>query len=83
MSAQPVEARAPTPIQPPDVSPVQVYATIKRSSKYRDQQRGGSPFPVHFDDYHTGYIVFGGANQYRVEDLRFYIKAGGRFVVLS
>jgi hypothetical protein len=71
----------------------QLFATIKKSSKYACQQpRDDSqrlapmmPFEVHIG---TGpakdYIVHGNGNQYRIADLRFYVKDDdGRFVPLS
>ena len=66
----------------------QLYATIKKSSKYADQQpRDGSkpiPFEVEVGDGPANeYIVYGNSNQYRIEDVRFYVKWGDRFIPLS
>lgn len=84
MNAQLVEADTPELVTPLQVNRVQVYAAIKRSSKYRYQQRSKDPFPVHFVDYPLGdYAVFGNTNQYRIADLRFYVRVGERFVALS
>lgn len=67
----------------------QVYATLRRSSKYAHQQRGDEPWPVEFDtasDSHadpSGHIARGNGNQYRLRDLKFWIKQGETFVELK
>ncbi len=70
-------------VEPAMEPPTQLYASIKRSSKYHYQQRSKDPFPVHVGGSGGGYCVFGNANQYRIEDLRFYVKVGDRMVALS
>jgi hypothetical protein len=47
----------------------QIYATIKRSSKYYGQHDGSVPFPVHFQPSWDGYIVNGNDNRYRLRDV--------------
>jgi hypothetical protein len=68
----------------PAAGKTQVYARIKRASKYSDQnQPSTEPFPVEFDtasDSHRnadGYIARGNGNQYRLADLQLYIKQNG------
>ncbi len=66
----------------------QLYAEIKRSSKYAHQvhwakNQGESPFKVHIEDHHgDGYAVHGGpGGQYRLEDVNlFVIDSQGRKV---
>jgi len=69
--------------EPRVVGQVRLYAVIRRSSQYRYQQRSKNPFEVHFGDYPGGYCVFGNDNQYRIEDLRFYVKLGEHWRALS
>lgn len=63
------------------MSAQQVYAVIKARSKYTYQQPRDAkgvtvPFPVHFDAYQSGHCVFGNLNQYRIEDLNFFVLVG-------
>jgi hypothetical protein len=81
----------------PDVVPFTytktgLFAVIKKSSKYRDQQprcagkegvAGAMPFPVSFVDYATDYCVSGNSNSYRIADLHFYVKCRHGWVRLS
>jgi hypothetical protein len=78
-----VNVSEPVFAQPTLVDPVQLYAVIKRSSKYHYQQRSKEPFEVYFRDYPDGYCVCGNDNQYRLSDLRFYAKIGERWMPLS
>jgi hypothetical protein len=59
-----------------------LYAKIKTSSEYRYQHDGKVPFPVGVGDFGP-HIVFGNDNRYRIEDLRFYVKAGDKFLELK
>lgn len=64
----------------------QVHAVIKRTSKYRHQQlrAEGSdvPFSVRFTN-DVSYPVRGNDNNYRIEDLRFYVRPADHFIALS
>jgi len=63
-----------------------IYAVIKRSSKYRNQQpreRGADvPFAVRFVD-DVSYPVRGNDNNYRLDDLRFFARVADRFVQIG
>lgn len=70
----------------------QLFATIKKSSRYAhqqprdDSQRVAPPIPFEVEIGHGpehDYIVFGNGNQYRIADLHFFVKAGERFVRLT
>jgi hypothetical protein len=61
----------------------QIYASIKRSSRYHGQQRSKEPFPVEVGGGYDAYIVAGNGNCYRLADLRFYVKLGEKFVALA
>ncbi|MDF3056819.1 MAG: hypothetical protein K0R17_1034 [Rariglobus sp.] len=69
--------------------PVDLYATIKKSSKYYGQDHAratGKPSPwlVRFVDSRDSYGFHGNGNQYRREDLTFWVKAtDGTLVKLS
>jgi hypothetical protein len=74
------------------LSIVGLYAIIKKSSKYRYQQPkaksgegtgGVMPFPVAFANFQLDYCVSGNSNDYRVEDLNFFVKCGKSWVRLS
>jgi hypothetical protein len=78
-----VQVIEPVFVEPSLICQVQLYAVIKRSSKYHYQQRSKEPFEVQFRDYPDGYCVCGNDNQYRIQDLRFYVKVGERWVALS
>tara|TARA_Y100001001_G_scaffold27328_1_gene22871 strand:+ start:1832 stop:2044 length:213 start_codon:yes stop_codon:yes gene_type:complete len=63
----------------------QIYAAIKKSSKYAHQaqmciDRGyGHPFKVTFVDDPQGYNVLGGVGgRYRLTDVNLYVIADGR-----
>lgn len=64
----------------------QLYATIKKTSTYAHQQRRDNsraiPFEVEIRG-ENGYCVYGNSNQYRLADLRFYVKCNERFVSIS
>lgn len=64
--------------------PQQIYAKIKRSSKYYGQTEPNQPFPVHIvaktNESHDGsdYIVKGGpGGQYRLADVSLFIIQSG------
>lgn len=67
----------------------QLYATIKKSSKYayqqpRDDSNQPEPFEVEIGNGPiSDYIVYGNSNQYRISDLRFYVKTADRLVPIS
>lgn len=72
----------------------QLYAKIKKSSKYADQNNtakrqpecyGGFPFPVHIDVHEfDGYLVRGGpGGRYRLSDVNLFIVEDGREVRIS
>lgn len=70
----------------------QLFATIKTSSKYAYQQPRDTsqrlspaiPFEVVVGSGSPrDYIVSGNGNQYRISDLRFWVKAGDHFIRLS
>jgi len=60
----------------------QLYAKLKRSSKYAHQHDGKEPFPVEVVGYDT-YIFNGNGNQYRLSDLRLYVVFAGQFVAIN
>jgi hypothetical protein len=78
-----VNVSDPVFVEPTLVGPVQLYALIKRSSKYHYQQRSKEPFEVHLRDYPDGYCVCGNDNHYRISDLCFYVRIGERWMALS
>lgn len=52
----------------------QIYAKIKKSSKYYGQTRLGARFPVHIE--HQGeweYTVHGNQNYYRLRDVNLFV----------
>jgi hypothetical protein len=63
----------------------QLYAEIKATSKYASQigwmqLRNGYPFPIHFENDPSGYVVKGGVGGcYRVEDVDLLFKRDGEF----
>jgi hypothetical protein len=71
----------------------QIYAKIKKSSKYFDQnrlaqedpQRWGFPFPVHVVAGGVGgYVVQGGpGGQYRLTDVNLFVIDGDREMKIS
>lgn len=69
----------------------QLYAEIKKSSKYAHQavqaQRQGMPYPfqVHIEDDKDGYVVLGGyGGFYRLEDVDLFVIDGlGRKVRIN
>lgn len=79
------------PIIKPQTEAVQLYAKIKRASEHSHQHKG-QPFPVELMESRGFwnpanpkgiYCVHGNNNDYRIADLRFYVKLGERFVALS
>lgn len=64
----------------------QLYARIKRTSKYYYQSpmEGGKPLPfeVQVSPRMGEYCVFGNSNQYRLVDLTFHVVADGHEVRL-
>jgi hypothetical protein len=71
------------------VGRVQLYAKIKKSSKYYSQniaakndEKMGFPFPVTITNQH--YMYLGGpGDRYRKEDLNIFVKLGEEFVRIS
>lgn len=64
----------------------QVYALIKKSSKYHwNQHTDGVHFPVTFvPDGITGrHIVLGNSNRYQVIDLSLYVQLNERFIKIK
>lgn len=70
----------------------QLFAVIKKSSKYahqqpRDAKGKAVPFEVEFADSSDvdvwTHVVFGADNRYRIADLSFFAKVGEQFVRLS
>lgn len=55
----------------------QLYALIKRSSKYHDQHDGKEPFPIEISDWDLAYPIRGNNNNYRFADLNLYVKQSG------
>ncbi|WP_414440487.1 hypothetical protein [Burkholderia sp. 22PA0106] len=52
----------------------QIYAKIKRNSKYYGQSKPGERFPVHIQ--HQGgweYVVYGNNNTYRLADVNLFV----------
>lgn len=59
----------------------QLFAKIKRTSKYYGQGEPGALFPVYVEavDYAEGYAVQGGpGGQYRLKDVNLFIVDDGR-----
>ena len=62
----------------------QLYAVIRRRSKYYGQQQTRDPFLVEVCGRTDDYIFRGNDNDYRAEDLTFWVKnVRGEFVRLS
>ena len=67
----------------------QIYAKIKKSSKYAGQavlakRDGVYPFPVNFSDDRDGYVVKGGpGGQYRLKDVSLFVQAGGNQIKIK
>jgi hypothetical protein len=63
----------------------EIYASIRKSSKYSHQTERGARFPVRIGGPggYGEYIVEGNGNRYGIRDLRFYIRAGDRFICIS
>lgn len=60
----------------------QIYASLKRSSKYYHQQRDHkTPFPVTFR--WDGYCVCGNNNFYRIADVNLFAHVEGQFLKLG
>lgn len=55
-------------------TPQQIYATIKRSSKYYGQAAPGAPFPVCISEAYDNYVVRGNNNRYRLADVWLQIR---------
>lgn len=62
-----------------DLAPQQLFAAIKRSSKYYGQTSRGELFPVHIiAGDPAGYLVQGGpGTQYRLVDVNLFIVDNG------
>lgn len=60
-----------------------LYASIRKSSEYHGQTKPGALFPVSIGGGYGDYIVAGNSNQYRLRDLRFYVRVGDRFICLE
>lgn len=62
-----------------------LYASIRKSSKYRHQSERGERFPVRIGGpgSYGEYIVEGNGNRYGIRDLRFYVRVGDRFISIS
>ena len=63
----------------------QLYAKIKRTSKYYGQGEKGGLFPVFVEaGYPEGYMVHGGpGGQYRLSDVNLYVVEDGREMRIS
>ena len=63
----------------------QLYAKIKRTSKYYGQGEKGALFPVFVEaGYPEGYMVQGGpGGQYRLADVNLYVVEDGREMRIS
>ncbi len=63
----------------------QIYAKIKRSSKYHGQTKPGALFPVRVEQQgEWEYTVHGNANHYRLRDVNlFVVGADGRELKIS
>ena len=67
----------------------QLYAKIKRSSKYHWQNEQakhngyGLPFKVAIDDTSNEYCVYGAGNQYCISDLNFFVIVDGHEIELG
>ena len=71
----------------PIIEPQQLYAKIKKSSKYAGQialakRDGAYPFPVMIQDFE--YSVKGGpGGQYRLADVSLFVKVGKKFIKIK
>lgn len=62
----------------------QIYACIKRTSKYFGQGERGKLFPVDIARDGSGYVVKGGVGgQYRMRDVALYVIADGEAIKLA
>ena len=63
----------------------QLFAKIKRTSKYYGQTEHGASFPVFVEaGYADGYVVQGGpGGQYRLRDVNLFVVDGGREMRIS
>ena len=63
----------------------QLFAKIKRTSKYYGQTERGASFPVFVEaGYADGYVVQGGpGGQYRLRDVNLFVIDGGREMRIS
>jgi hypothetical protein len=66
----------------------QLYAKIKKSSKYYNQnnwakENGEFPFPVEIHGHALGYCVHGNGNQYRLRDVSLFVIEDGTEIKLS
>lgn len=57
----------------------QLFAAIREDSKYFNQNPRSLPFPVRIVDTTDSYRVKGNDNQYRLEDVNLYVRAGGHW----
>ncbi len=63
---------------------VQLFAQIKKSSKYYRQAAPGTKFPVLLQEHACGYVFRGGpGGQYRREDLHIFAAADGIEIQLA
>lgn len=74
--------------QEPNIEPQQLYAKIKKSSKYASQialaeRDGVYPFPVMIQCFND-YVVKGGpGGQYRLKDVALFVKADDKFIKIK
>jgi hypothetical protein len=62
----------------------QLYARIKRSSKYYGQGEKGALFEVYVEAIHPeAYLVHGAPGDYRLRDVNLYIVEAGRELQIS
>lgn len=61
----------------------QLYALIKRSSKYHGQHEGKVPFPVEISAWDHSYPIRGNNNSYRFSDVNLYVEQQGQFTPIG
>ncbi|MFS1525794.1 hypothetical protein ACL7TT_17060 [Microbulbifer sp. 2304DJ12-6] len=63
----------------------QLYAVIREDSRYfyQNPPRRALPFPVTILDTTDSYRVSGNGEQYRLDDLCLFVKAGNRYRPLN
>ncbi|QTA83883.1 Uncharacterized protein dnl_63070 [Desulfonema limicola] len=65
---------------------MQLYAKIKKNSKYSGQEKGlkDYPFPIEIVDARDDYIVRGGPGvNYRLKDLSLFVKVNGKNIKIK